>query len=80
VIDPVGRVLAATELFTEAVVGARVPRLTHHSVYTRYGDLFAHGCLLAAAGGLLLGARRRRGRRSPGADPPPARGEATKKE
>jgi apolipoprotein N-acyltransferase len=61
-VDPVGRVVAATPLFEEAVVGASLPLMTEQSLYTRWGDLFAGTCLLAvlAASALAAAARLRR--------------------
>ncbi|MEW6672312.1 MAG: apolipoprotein N-acyltransferase [Thermodesulfobacteriota bacterium] len=46
-VDPVGRIIASTPLFEEAVTTRPVPVLTAATVYTRYGDAFAQGCLLA---------------------------------
>ncbi|MBW1841967.1 MAG: apolipoprotein N-acyltransferase, partial [Deltaproteobacteria bacterium] len=45
-IDPVGRVIAATPLFTDAVLTRTVPILNEKSFYTRHGDLFAMVCLV----------------------------------
>lgn len=57
-IDPVGRIVAATPLFKEAVLVRSVPIVTISTGYTRYGDAFAGGCLLvvlaAAIGKLIL--------------------------
>jgi apolipoprotein N-acyltransferase len=47
-VDPAGRIVAATPLFEEAVLTRQVPVIDTATVYTRYGDLFAMGCLLAA--------------------------------
>lgn len=44
-IDPVGRVTASTQLFTDAALTRNVPFLTNVTFYTRYGDLFARLCL-----------------------------------
>lgn len=44
-IDPVGRVLASTELLQEAAAIKTVPLMKEISVYTRIGDLFAMVCL-----------------------------------
>lgn len=46
-IDPTGRTVAATSLFKEAVLVRSVPLITDKTFYTRHGDLFARGCLLA---------------------------------
>ncbi len=47
-IDPVGRVLASTELLQEAAAIKTVPLMKELSVYTRIGDLFAKVCLALA--------------------------------
>lgn len=44
-VDPVGRILEATELNQDAVVTADLPLLRRKSFYTRFGDLFAQVCL-----------------------------------
>jgi apolipoprotein N-acyltransferase len=44
-IDPVGRVTASTQLFTDAALTRNVPFLKNVTFYTRYGDLFALLCL-----------------------------------
>jgi apolipoprotein N-acyltransferase len=44
-IDPVGRVTASTQLFTDAALTRNVPFLKNVTFYTRYGDLFALFCL-----------------------------------
>jgi len=49
-IDPVGRVVAQTSLFEDAVVDRNIPELREMSIYTRFGDLLAWGCLLGLAG------------------------------
>jgi apolipoprotein N-acyltransferase len=46
-IDPVGRIVASTQLFVDAVLTRNVPLLTKTTFYTRYGDLFARLCLIA---------------------------------
>ena len=48
-IDPSGRVLAATPVFTEQTVRGRVPLRTGLTAYTRYGDVFAYACVIIAA-------------------------------
>ena len=49
-IDPVGRVVAQTSLFENAVVDRNVPEHRELSFYTRFGDLLAVVCLLGLAG------------------------------
>lgn len=46
-IDPAGRILAKTPLCAEAVVTHKIPLNRQKTVYTRYGDRFAQGCLMA---------------------------------
>lgn len=51
-IDPAGRIIAAAGLFEDALLTRSVPLLQTTTCYTRFGDLFAIGCLvvtLAAA-------------------------------
>jgi apolipoprotein N-acyltransferase len=48
-IDPTGRIENATGLFTDALASQDVPALTHQSLYTRIGDVFAWLCLAATA-------------------------------
>ncbi len=47
VVDPRGRVLESTPLFEPAVLVRDVPTVPGQTFYTRYGDVFAFGCLLA---------------------------------
>ncbi|MFZ0613173.1 MAG: apolipoprotein N-acyltransferase [Desulfobacterales bacterium] len=64
-VDPVGRILFKTDLFTDAAEVRQVPLISKVSVYTRIGDVFAAVCLAVAVvllGGLLastLRAKRR---------------------
>ncbi len=44
-IDPVGRIIASTPLFEDAVVTRPVPVIQEKTFYTRFGDLFAMICL-----------------------------------
>ena len=44
-IDPVGRIIASTPLFEEAVITRSMPVLKTESFYTRYGDVFALTCM-----------------------------------
>lgn len=48
-IDPYGRILHATGLFTEASVQATIPISQPHTFYSRYGDVFAYGCVVICA-------------------------------
>ena len=65
-IDPVGRVVARTALFEDAVVDRPVPVLTQATVYTRFGDVLPLGCLVALIA--LTGRPLLRGRPSGPAD------------
>jgi len=44
-IDPSGRVIASTQLFSDAVITRTVPMLEETTFYSRFGDLFAMTCL-----------------------------------
>jgi apolipoprotein N-acyltransferase len=44
-IDPLGRVVASTQLFTDAIMTRSVPILDEKTFYSRFGDLFAMACL-----------------------------------
>jgi len=58
-IAPTGRIIDQTGLFTEAALPTAVTAIDYLTLYTRFGDVFAIFCLLAAAV-LLLAARRHR--------------------
>jgi apolipoprotein N-acyltransferase len=45
-IDPVGRVISSSDLFTDAVLTESIPMMDEMTVYTRYGDFFALGCIV----------------------------------
>ncbi|MFZ0131895.1 MAG: apolipoprotein N-acyltransferase [Desulfobacterales bacterium] len=56
-VDPVGRIVFKTALFTDAAEVRPVPLISKLSVYTRIGDAFAAVCLAVAVlllGGLLV--------------------------
>jgi len=63
VVDPRGRVLESTPLFVPAVVVRDVPFVAESTFYSRRGDVFAWGCVVAAVA-LTAG---RMAVRSPGA-------------
>ena len=44
-IDPAGRIVATTPIFTSAALTRAMPALTTESFYTRYGDVFSQVCL-----------------------------------
>jgi apolipoprotein N-acyltransferase len=51
-IEPSGRILLATPIFTEQAVSGRLPLRRTFTFYTRYGDVFAYACVIITA---LLG-------------------------
>lgn len=57
-IDPTGIVRGRTPLFAPATLAGRVAPLRIDTVYKRYGDWFAYGCVLAAVA--LIGSGRAR--------------------
>lgn len=48
-IDPTGRILTATPIFTERVVTGAIPLGTPSTLYTRFGDVFARACVILIA-------------------------------
>ncbi len=46
-IDPTGKILETTPLFTDRAITREIPALTLMSFYTRYGDIFAFGAMVA---------------------------------
>jgi len=46
-VDPVGRIVAETSLFNEAVLTRSTPIMLMTTFYTRFGDLFAIACLIS---------------------------------
>jgi apolipoprotein N-acyltransferase len=53
-VDPAGRILGETALFSDAAEVRQVPLISTVSLYSRFGDAFAAACL-AVAGILLCG-------------------------
>lgn len=51
-IDPSGRIVHATPIFTEQAARGRIPLRTTLTFYTQYGDVFAYACVIITA---LLG-------------------------
>jgi apolipoprotein N-acyltransferase len=51
-IDPFGRIVEATPIFTEQAVRATMQVWRPHTFYSRHGDVFAYGCVIICA---LLG-------------------------
>ena len=56
-VGPDGKVLARTGLFTDAAANQPVPLLSEQTCYTRFGDLWAWGCLIASAVMITAGRR-----------------------
>jgi apolipoprotein N-acyltransferase len=48
-IDPFGRIVQATPIFTEHTLQAAVPVWQPRTFYSRYGDVFAYGCVIICA-------------------------------
>ena len=48
-IDPFGRILQATPLFTEEALHARLPVRQSRTFYSYYGDVFAYACAIICA-------------------------------
>jgi apolipoprotein N-acyltransferase len=59
-IGPGGEILARTDLFTDAAMSQPVPLLTDQTVYTRFGDVWAWGCLITTVGMIAWAGRRGR--------------------
>jgi apolipoprotein N-acyltransferase len=59
-IDPAGRILWQSGLFVPAAQALEIPWMAGGSLYTRYGDWFAWGCVILAGLTLVLPRRRRR--------------------
>ncbi len=57
-VDPAGRVVEASSLFTDAVMTRTVSLLDKAAIYTRFGDVFAYLCLAAALLLLLVAGKR----------------------
>lgn len=47
-IDPTGRIVTATPIFTEHAVIGSIPLSAPSTVYTRFGDVFAWACVIMA--------------------------------
>ena len=45
-IDPFGRIIEASPMFTQTALQATIPVRQPHTFYTRYGDVFAYGCMI----------------------------------
>jgi apolipoprotein N-acyltransferase len=62
IVDPYGRVLAETGIFTPAIVVGEARFLRSRTVYSRFGDVVAYSSTLVVAAALLLMRRTRPGR------------------
>jgi apolipoprotein N-acyltransferase len=60
-IDPFGRIVEATPIFTEQAVKATMQVWRPHTFYSRYGDVFAYGCVIICAVLYLFGSFRTKG-------------------
>ncbi|MBK5281655.1 MAG: apolipoprotein N-acyltransferase [Nitrospiraceae bacterium] len=60
-IDPFGRIVEATPIFTEQAVKATMQAWHPHTFYSRYGDVFAYGCAIICALLFLFGYFRTKG-------------------
>jgi apolipoprotein N-acyltransferase len=60
VVDPAGRLTAATEMNARGVVCGAIQPLAATTVYARAGDAFAVACVLAVALALMRSARSHR--------------------
>jgi apolipoprotein N-acyltransferase len=54
-IDPFGRIVEATPIFTEQAVKATMQVWRPHTFYSRHGDVFAYGCAIICALLFLFG-------------------------
>ena len=60
-IDPFGRIVEATPIFTEQAVQATMHVWRPHTFYSRHGDVFAYGCVIICALLCLFGYFRTKG-------------------
>ena len=60
-IDPFGHIVEATPIFTEQAVKATMQVWRPHTFYSRYGDVFAYGCVIICALLCLFGFFRTKG-------------------
>lgn len=45
-IDPFGRIIEASPIFTQTALQARIPVRQPHTFYSQHGDVFAYGCVI----------------------------------
>ncbi|MDH4185573.1 MAG: apolipoprotein N-acyltransferase [Nitrospira sp.] len=48
-IDPFGRIIETTPIFTEQAVRSTIQAWRPHTFYSRHGDVFAYGCVIICA-------------------------------
>ena len=60
-IDPFGRIVESTPIFTEQTVGSTMQVWRPHTFYSRHGDVFAYGCVIICALLCLYGSFRTKG-------------------
>ncbi len=60
-IDPFGRIVEATPIFTEQAIQATMRVWRPHTFYSRHGDVFAYGCVIICALLCLFGYFRTKG-------------------
>ena len=60
-IDPFGRIVGATPIFTEQAVKATMQVWRPDTFYSRHGDVFAYGCAIICALLFLFGSFRTKG-------------------
>ena len=73
-IDPFGRIIEASPLFTEAALQATIPVRQPHTFYSRHGDVFAYGCMIICALFSLYGLFRTKGAEPDASRRPPSKG------
>ena len=54
-IDPFGRIIAASPIFTQTALQAEIPVRQTKTFYSRHGDVFAYGCMLISLLSCLYG-------------------------
>jgi apolipoprotein N-acyltransferase len=60
-IDPFGRIVEATPIFTEETIQSRIQAWAPRTFYSRHGDVFAYGCVILCALVGLFGIFRTKG-------------------
>ncbi len=60
-IDPFGRIIDASPIFTETALRASIPIWQPHTFYSRHGDVFAYVCMLISGALCLFGLFRTEG-------------------